>query len=411
MSSISSVLELLERCYVPKLSRNFEESENHPEFKKWETNLSEHFPTLMDLLNDLDPKEHGSLSSVLSSILLLYYQLDSKDKWNNNKCEECIKKLDIQLEVLYGITSCDNLLMSNKDTTTQELFDISIDVLHKKLNPDEFKMYPALIEAYCMIVKDIMYYDIEIKPVTVLPISLLLIEDYVNENRLKGLKSCLATLNCLTPEHFSDGNYYEVIYNVLKKLILESDLEVTKWVLDCLFILFQLLPSSVKVTTVDDTLGIILEQMYTETNLYRKKAFFRFINKIIHMHRLHCAKRTMFLTVICDNLDTCSNSGVAEILLSDTLECLENWVKYCWCVWKLSQNQKLMSTLIKMLYICHKEKDALAKMQTIFLTLYKLCTESEKKAIYNNIEKSIPEFKDLNEAFAERLEDIKSSMT
>lgn len=75
-----------------------------------------------------------------------------------------------------------------------------------------------------------------------------------------------------------------------------------------------------QVSTVDDSLSVILEQMYTETNLYRKKALFGFINKIIHIHGIHCVKRTMFLTVICDNLDICSNSAVKEILLSEVLE-------------------------------------------------------------------------------------------
>ncbi|KAL0832594.1 hypothetical protein ABMA28_000792 [Loxostege sticticalis] len=409
MGSVSKVLELLESCYVPKLSRNLEERESHPEFQKWDLKLSEHFSGVLNLLTDLNVNEDSSQASVLSSILILYSQLVSKGPWNTKQCDECAKKLDCEMELLYE-TTCTNLLKTNKVKNTQEIFDKSIEIMHQKLSPDDFKKYPALIEAYCLIIKDVKDYNVVLNPVSVLPVSILLIEDYVIENKLKGLKTCSSLMKCLSTEHFKEGNYYEVIYRVMKKTILERDLEVTKLVLECLFDLLQILPSQAKVSTVDNSLSVILEQMYTETNLYRKKALFGFINKIIHIHGIHCVKRTMFLTVICDNLDICSNSAVKEILLSEVLECLENWIKYCWCVWKLAPNKKLMSALIKILYVSCKEDDVAAKIQNIFLTLCKLCTEDEQKEIYNNIKKSALDVKNLNEKFAERLGNIKDSL-
>lgn len=69
-----------------------------------------------------------------------------------------------------------------------------------------------------------------------------------------------------------------------------------------------------------------------------------------------------------------------------------------------------MSALIKILYVSCKEDDVAAKIQNIFLTLCKLCTEDEQKEIYNNIEKSALDVKNLNEMFAERLGNIKDSL-
>lgn len=151
--------------------------------------------------------------------------------------------------------------------------------------------------------------------------------------------------------HFLEGNYYEVVYRVLKKVLSERNVDVTKLVLECLADLLRSLPLHSKVTvlgfmnlcyllcrdshlpeslviiliifqvtTIDEVIGIILEQMYTETNLYRKKEFFIFLNKIIHIHGVHCVKRNLFLPVICDNLEICSNKFVGEIILLDVLE-------------------------------------------------------------------------------------------
>lgn len=47
-------------------------------------------------------------------------------------------------------------------------------------------------------------YNVVIKPVLVMPASLLLIEDYVKENKLKGLKCCSSILKCLVCKYSSN---------------------------------------------------------------------------------------------------------------------------------------------------------------------------------------------------------------
>lgn len=46
---------------------------------------------------------------------------------------------------------------------------------------------------------------------------------------------------------FSEGNYYEVIYRVLRNKASEKDLEISKLLLDSIFLLLKILPENVKV--------------------------------------------------------------------------------------------------------------------------------------------------------------------
>lgn len=64
----------------------------------------------------------------------------------------------------------------------------------------------------------------------------------------------------------------------------------------------------------------ILDQLTTETNLYRKMECFRFAKNIIQLHQVDCISESDFKTIICDSLDVCTNEAVADILLDVTLQ-------------------------------------------------------------------------------------------
>ncbi|CAG9795309.1 unnamed protein product [Diatraea saccharalis] len=253
-------------------------------------------------------------------------------------------------------------------------------------------------------------YPVTLKPTSLLPISLILIDDFVVENKIKGLQCCSSILECLTPEHFQVGNYYEVINGVLEKSITEKDVKVLELVLDCFLKLFKSIPSNAKLIMIDDKIHIILEQLYIETNLYKKKSLFCFINKLIPMHGVNCVKeKRMFLIVICDNLDISSNPSVGEILLEDVVECLENWISYCWCVWRLHPKMRLLSLLIRNMYIyCEQEKIS-TRLQNILITLFKLCTVDEHKQIHDYLINQIRDNK-FKECFLMKLDIMKNEL-
>ncbi|KPJ19015.1 hypothetical protein RR48_12526 [Papilio machaon] len=113
-------------------------------------------------------------------------------------------------------------------------------------------------------------YNVTIVPSKILPTSLNLIDDYIIENKLNGLKSCLAILQCLNKDAFEKGNYYEVVYLSLKKLITEKDIEATKLVFECLLTLYHILPANSQKQKLDEIYNAVLDQLIIESNLYRK---------------------------------------------------------------------------------------------------------------------------------------------
>lgn len=153
---------------------------------------------------------------------------------------------------------------------------------------------------------------------------------------------------------FTTGNYYEVVYISLKKNIYEKDIEVTKALFECFPYFLKNLPLEVKVskhfmkltklptwkllvqikkcwfyfqkTKLDDVFSSVIDQLNTETNLYRKAVCFDFTTKIIEMHGVHCVKKGIFKDIICDNLEMCCNEGVYEILIEHVMEVHNNFI-------------------------------------------------------------------------------------
>lgn len=66
-------------------------------------------------------------------------------------------------------------------------------------------------------------------------------------------------------------------------------------------------------------MGIVLDQINTDSNLYRKKDFFYFMKEVTLLHGVNCVKRNM-IPVIADNLEICCTETVAEILLPVVLK-------------------------------------------------------------------------------------------
>lgn len=73
-------------------------------------------------------------------------------------------------------------------------------------------------------------------------------------------------------------------------------------------------------TKIDDMLSVILEQLYIESNLYRKAMLLKSLKNIIEMHGVHCVKQKKIKQIFIDSLDICCNGAVAEILLNDVIE-------------------------------------------------------------------------------------------
>ncbi|XP_063376975.1 uncharacterized protein LOC134664332 [Cydia fagiglandana] len=386
---ISRLMQNIDKCLQPKLERNCEECKHHDEYTLRKDILTAEFPITFNLLGEVDLRHVSAAAGVLSSLLIMYEELRLDAVWNPEVSKEYAKQLNNFLELSCDITFDNMLKVERPFYEPQEVFDCCMEKIHRRLTPETFKRYPATIDVYCKLIQNIKDYSIAVNPQQTLPASLLLIDDYMTVHKTKGLKSCAAILQSMASNGFHNGNYYEVVYTSLKNSLQVQYVDVNKLSHICLMELIRLLPAQEKTVKSGDLFVVTLEQLYQESNLLRKANNFRFSKKLIEINGVNCVNRKKaFCTIVCDNLDTCSNVDVAQMLLMSILECFEEWIKHCWCVWnvRLPSDQHLLSLLLKVMYINIHDEQLSKKLQEILETLICISTKEDQQQILGSLE-------------------------
>lgn len=148
------MIQSIENCFVPKLSRDFEECETHGEFDIYKNRFSQHFNELIKLLDDADLKENLKGSTrIIAYLWILYVDLQTNILWTEDVIIEYTNKFNSSFELIYGVKLEDVLKADQLDR--QAIFDKVMEELHQKLTPDDFKKYPSLIDVYNLIILDI----------------------------------------------------------------------------------------------------------------------------------------------------------------------------------------------------------------------------------------------------------------
>lgn len=150
MKFITKLLESIERCLIPKLSKNYEECKYHAEFDFRINNLDHNFEVLVQCLGDHNLRNNEEASTIISALYILYKELIGECPWNNEKTKEYAKKLNQYFEVLAGI-QIEAVLLQQSSFNVQEIFDKCLETLHSKLITEDFKKYPGLIYVLCVI--------------------------------------------------------------------------------------------------------------------------------------------------------------------------------------------------------------------------------------------------------------------
>lgn len=142
-------------CLLPKLSRNIDEIDNHPEYYDRHSKLDNHFPPVIHLLTNMDFKNADRLTlNVLPLLIILYKQRTCLAVWNTPKCKSYIQKLDQVFTEKCGV-KLENVLKSDGFCRVQDVFDNIISELNTKLVIEDFKKYPGLVDVYCSLMKDL----------------------------------------------------------------------------------------------------------------------------------------------------------------------------------------------------------------------------------------------------------------
>lgn len=151
----SVLIASIDNVLLTKLTKNCDECENHVEYEIRKNNLAKHIRIIENLLGEKDLREDLNISShILSHLLIMYIELKTYGKWNNEKSKEYCKKLNCTFEMLYEVP-LDKLLQGNHIFNSQEIVEQCFAKLHQKLTRNEYKHYPSLIEVYCSLIENV----------------------------------------------------------------------------------------------------------------------------------------------------------------------------------------------------------------------------------------------------------------
>ncbi|XP_072939378.1 uncharacterized protein [Epargyreus clarus] len=387
MENAENLIEAINQCFLPKLNKNYDETETHAEYDTRNNSLEENTKAVVEVLEKMKikipPEEEvpaiikSDRIVILATLLNLYKELLCDCSWNSDKSKECAKKINECFE-LKCETKLEDVLKKNDVWDNQAVFNKALDELCKKLTTDDFKKYPGQVEVYCDLVQHFQDFELTVKSLKILPVALILVDDFIEANKTKGLMCCQALLKKLKTEDFENGNYYDVIYLSVKNSLNHKDIKITELSQSCALLLCQIFPSDIKDEKLDEMYSDALEQLNTESDLYRKAAYFKYIKNIMQMLQIKCVGKSLFKTVICDSIENCLTDSVEEILLMPSLECLEEWIKYCWPVWKLPVDFKVLCALLKYYSKCNTGEGGLF-VQRLIVTLVSLCSAEEQK--------------------------------
>lgn len=154
VADIDEIIIHINYCLLPKLSRDVDEIDNHPEYYDRHSKLDNHFPQVLHLLTAMDFNNVDRLTpNVLPSLLILYLQRTSPAFWNTPKCISYVQTLEQVFMDKSGV-ALDSVLKSSDFCNVQEVFDnIMLDLNYKIAN--DLKRYPGLIDVYCLIMKNL----------------------------------------------------------------------------------------------------------------------------------------------------------------------------------------------------------------------------------------------------------------
>lgn len=147
---VSNLIKSINRCLIPKLSKNYYEENKHLEFDARNKNLAINFKMLVESLHDFKKTDLQEHPGAVALLLNLFYELQCDGQWNDSSSKKNSELLDSQFQEITSI-HLDSILFKNDVFDSQEIFNKFLDEMHFKLTYEDFKKYPAQIEVYYLI--------------------------------------------------------------------------------------------------------------------------------------------------------------------------------------------------------------------------------------------------------------------
>uniref|UniRef100_A0A1B6GX94 Uncharacterized protein n=1 Tax=Cuerna arida TaxID=1464854 RepID=A0A1B6GX94_9HEMI len=308
-----NLLELLKCSILPEQKYNFDEPLQDSCFKEHILNVETNLLNAIPLLSKLRKSEVIPKKIVLYTILVAG-ENSTITMWTNRKI---MMYADILLkEVLnrYGYSNLSSLLELEVGDYLSEL--------RPKLLKNSWKNYPAAVDSFIWILFSLKCPHIGEHLHSVLPTCLLLTDDHVYDNKVKGLQCLQHVASNVSRTDLDQYGQGAVIYKAVEHMIYIREPKIIPHLAKCLIALLSKTehsPTSQSLTWnhFDDVLNIWLPSMEMEQKLVLREAYMENLNEFLQAMGLGSARWSRKLILIFS--DYCEQEHSCEMSLKTLL--------------------------------------------------------------------------------------------
>ncbi|XP_076356611.1 TELO2-interacting protein 2-like isoform X1 [Tachypleus tridentatus] len=181
------------------------------------------------------------LQTLLTPVVMLCASHSEHFLWTNPQSVDKAEKL---LEVVCTVCGCSHIsevLASNEAITysSPQLAKPMLDILKEKLTQNNWRKNPAMKEVFKWLLFNIKHPCLSEHLSNVLPPSLLFVDDHTTEHKVLGIRCLNHIADNVPPTELKRYGRADVLYDALKHLIYNRELEIIEVLHPCVLSLLE----------------------------------------------------------------------------------------------------------------------------------------------------------------------------
>ncbi|CAH1401907.1 unnamed protein product [Nezara viridula] len=318
----------IEELYVPKFESGFERPADLSDYESYISSCDKRFEELYSSCPNLVacPVVGNKLKQkCIASAIILCGEHSSSSLWTTDVSLELAKLILERLMKECGYTNIADALTSSNGI----VFGYILNDLRPKLLKDSWKCFGAAVVCYSWVLKLVESPHLAEHLNNILPTALILVDDFVSENRTLGLKSLEHIINNVGRTQLCWFAQDEVVLKALEPLVFFKDENLIEPLILVLMSLLkkkfpQIINSELQVNEFDPLINTILHNMMLEQRLKIRSAYVKMLPVIIRARGLGMLLHSIALLKVIDEYVLEPTSSV------EGLEALKCFIEVCW---------------------------------------------------------------------------------
>ncbi|XP_074651001.1 TELO2-interacting protein 2-like [Tubulanus polymorphus] len=296
-----------------------------------------------------------NLNQILPELLVFCaVHSDMRFLWTNESAVELSQKLESTLCEIQRVDSIENLLMKSIEGS-DTVYGLINTLLKPSLTKLNWKKNPS--------VKHVFYhYLLKVRQLSeyldfLLPVSLMMIDDYRSENKVLGINSLSHIVKNSSKAELGWYGRVDVIYDALRHQMYTHEPLVVNALHPCLLDVLAVVEPSPKEPKnqarkwcrYDDVFEQFMQDMRFENKIILRRMYSEYLGLYIERMGITVTKHTTHLTqVITDYLE--QFDGYEEIARFNILSCLKSYIRHCWPVLDCRQTATIAKSLLQFVF-------------------------------------------------------------